>query len=120
MRWLLQHSKRVREGLCNNNNNSRKKQGCMSVAFGYLMDSPRQVAELLTDTFASVCIDNDPVRPAAYQVYGGRMHVLNITVEKVFAALQLSVPLAMLFNHLFETESLPEVWLESIVVATII
>ena len=68
---------------------------------GQLVDRSRQVAELLANTFASVfvdmqihlllfllIIDNDNVRPVPYQVYGGRMHDLNITVQKVYAALQ--------------------------------
>ena len=63
----------------------RKKKGCMSVGplrlpCGQLVDRPRHVAELFADTytlaFASVFVENDPVRPAPYQVYGGRMHDL--------------------------------------------
>ena len=67
------------------------------------------------------------------------MHAVSITAEKVDAALQclnvssagpdnlhprvlkmcvlqFSIPLAMIYQNLLETESLPEVWLEYIVV----
>ena len=104
------------------------------------VDSSRHVAELFTNTFASVFVDNDPFGPVPYQVYEGRMHAVNITVHKVCAALQclnvssavgpdnlhprvlkmcalqLSVLLAMIFKNLFETGSLPEVWLKPIVI----
>ena len=122
----------------------RKKKGYMSVvplrlACGQLVHRPRHVAKLFADTFASVFVHNGPVRPAPYQNNGGKMHDLNITVEKVYAALQclivslavgpdnlhprvlklcalqLSVTLTMIFRNSFETGPLPKVWLESIV-----
>ena len=71
----------------------RKKKGCMSVGplrllCGQPVDRPRHVAELLASEFASIFVEKDPVRPARYRVYRGRMHDLNITAEKVYAALQ--------------------------------
>ena len=74
--------------------------GSLRLPCKQLLVTLKNVAELFADTHASVFLDNDPVRPVPYQIYGRRMPALNITAEKAYAALQcLNVSSAVCPNN---------------------
>jgi hypothetical protein len=104
------------------------------------LDNPAEMAELLVSTFASVFVEDVPVNPAPHQSFEGSMEDTIIEAWEVYevlialdvnsavgpdnvhpkvlksCAVQLALPLAILFNRSLGSVTLPSKWLESVVI----
>ena len=61
--------------------------GPLRLPDGQLVNESRNVVDVFADTFAAVLLEEDPIRPAPFQIYDGEMHDVEISIDKVCATL---------------------------------
>ena len=66
----------------------RMSVGPLRLPDGQLVNEYRNVVDVLADTFAAVFVEEYLIKPAPCQIYDGEMYDVEISIDKVYAALQ--------------------------------